>query len=235
MCVKTLARTLWWVSGPTKVSSCKCWSTRERVSKDVSPFLGSDAYPSSCPNFERLDLFTQCIGILFVDSLLDEYPVGGHTGLSRVSEFGCGTVSPIRGVGSSEMTAGRASGKPLIVASTAISTLASSKTMNGLFPPSSRLSFLTVGEHCSINSLPTRVLPVKLTLWTNGLVQISLPTSATVVKLGMIWTTPGGMPASKARMAMPPAERGVSPAGFQMVVHPAAMAAPAFRVIMAMG
>lgn len=43
---------------------------------------------------------------------------------------------------------------------------ASSKTIKGAFPPSSIDIFLSVDEDCCIKILPTRVDPVKDTLWT---------------------------------------------------------------------
>ena len=46
---------------------------------------------------------------------------------------------------------------------------------------------------------------------------------------------PGGTPASWASSAMANADKGVSSAGLITQVHPAAMAAPALRVIMAFG
>ena len=45
--------------------------------------------------------------------------------------------------------------------STAASTSASSKTMKGALPPSSRASFLIVGALCAISRRPTSVEPVK--------------------------------------------------------------------------
>lgn len=109
-----------------------------------------------------------------------------------------------------------------MAASIAVSILASSKTMNGLFPPSSSESFLTVDEHCDIRILPTRVLPVKLTLRTDRLVHNSAPTSATLCNVVITLIDPTGNPACVARTACAKAERGVSPAGFHTVVHPAA-------------
>jgi hypothetical protein len=47
---------------------------------------------------------------------------------------------------------------------TAISISASSKTMNGALPPSSRDNFLAVPAHCCISNLPTSVEPVKVSL-----------------------------------------------------------------------
>ncbi|MCY1238164.1 hypothetical protein D9M72_508890 [compost metagenome] len=62
--------------------------------------------------------------------------------------------------------------------STASSMSASSKTMKGALPPSSRLTFLIWSEHCRIKSRPTSVEPVKLILRTFGLLQSSRPIAA---------------------------------------------------------
>src|SRR3546814_8961888 len=60
---------------------------------------------------------------------------------------------------------------------TASSRSASSKTMNGALPPSSRDTFLIPGAHCSISLAPTSVEPVKEILRTLGLAVSSLPMS----------------------------------------------------------
>src|SRR5215469_14495503 len=60
---------------------------------------------------------------------------------------------------------------------TAISTSASSKTMNGALPPNSSEIFLTVPAHCCISNLPTSVDPVKVSLRTVGFEVSSPPTS----------------------------------------------------------
>src|SRR6202035_2337898 len=60
---------------------------------------------------------------------------------------------------------------------TAISMSASSNTMNGALPPSSRETFLTVPAHCSISNLPISVEPVQVSLRTVGLEVISPPIS----------------------------------------------------------
>src|SRR6266849_6665618 len=60
---------------------------------------------------------------------------------------------------------------------TAISMSASSKTMNGALPPNSSETFFTVPAHCSINSLPISVEPVKVSLRTVGFEVISPPIS----------------------------------------------------------
>ena len=100
-------------------------------------------------------------------------------------------------------------------ASTAVSILASSKTIKGLFPPSSRLSFFRLPAHCCANSFPTLVLPVKLNFFTSLFVQSSLPTSATRLSVVTTLIAPLGNPASCARTAWARQLSGVSPAGFQ--------------------
>ena len=49
---------------------------------------------------------------------------------------------------------------------TAASMSASSKTMNGAFPPSSRAIRFTVPAHWAINNLPTSVDPVNVSILT---------------------------------------------------------------------
>src|ERR1700740_1663733 len=114
---------------------------------------------------------------------------------------------------------------------TAISISASSKTMNGALPPSSSESFLTVPAHCCISNLPTSVEPVKVGVRTVGLEVNSPPISfdgpVTQEK------TPFGTPARSASSHKANAENGVAVAGFSTIVHPAAKAGPALRVIIA--
>src|SRR5688572_23622801 len=116
---------------------------------------------------------------------------------------------------------------------TAASRSASSNTMNGALPPSSRDTFFTVPAHCDINSLPTSVEPVKLSLRTSGLLVNSPP-----MALALPVTTemmPGGRPAFSASTHKASAENGVSSAGLITIVQPAAKAGPTLRVIIAVG
>ena len=113
------------------------------------------------------------------------------------------------------------------------STSASSNTINGALPPSSKDTFFSVGAHCCINNLPTGVEPVKVSLRTVGLLVISAP-------IGRDWpvttlNTPAGTPASSASTARARAEKGVSEAGRATKPQPAASAGPHLRVIMADG
>src|SRR5215469_4140621 len=116
---------------------------------------------------------------------------------------------------------------------TAISISASSKTMNGALPPNSIEVFFTVAAHCSINSFPISVEPVKVSLRTVGFEVISPPIS----EAGPFTQekTPFGSPARSPSSHSASAEYGVAVAGFSTIVQPAANAGPAFRVIIAAG
>ena len=105
--------------------------------------------------------------------------------------------------------------------------------MNGALPPSSSDSFFTVVAHCAISSLPVSVEPVNDSFRTIGL----LVSSAPISDAGPVMTlnTPLGTPARSASSASASAENGVCDAGFSTTAQPAAMAGPAFRVIIASG
>lgn len=122
-----------------------------------------------------------------------------------------------------------------IAPATAASKSASSKTINGAFPPSSKDNFFNVEEDCFIKSFPTPVEPVNDTFLTIGELVIVSPTSAVFFNALMMFTTPLGTPARCASSARAKAVNGVSPGDFATTVHPAARAAPIFRVIMAAG
>ena len=117
--------------------------------------------------------------------------------------------------------------------STAAPRSASSKTMKGALPPSSRLTFFTVPAHCPISCLPIPVEPVKLNLRTTGFEVISRPISDDLPVITL--NTPAGTPARSASSARARAESGVAVAGLTTIGHPAARAGPALRVIMAAG
>ena len=115
----------------------------------------------------------------------------------------------------------------------ASSRSASSNTMKGALPPSSIVVRLSVGAHCSSSSLPTAVLPVKLSLRTSG-----LPVSSAPISWGLPTTTlkqPAGKPARSASSAIASADRGVSSAGLTTTVQPAASAGATLRAIIALG
>ncbi len=116
---------------------------------------------------------------------------------------------------------------------TASSRSASSKTINGALPPSSRDTFLIPGAHCSISLAPTSVEPVKEILRTLGLAVSSLPMSPAEPVTTL--STPLGIPARSASSTIASAENGVCDAGLMTMVQPAASAGPALRVIIAAG
>ncbi|MDT4849802.1 hypothetical protein FQZ97_839320 [compost metagenome] len=117
---------------------------------------------------------------------------------------------------------------------TAASRSASSKTMKGALPPSSRLTFLMVSAHWAISSLPIPVEPVKESFCTNEFPVSSAPISRDLVP-GTMFSTPAGIPARSPSAASAKAESGVSEAGLSTTVQPAASAGPTLRVIMALG
>ncbi|MBS1256225.1 MAG: hypothetical protein MAG581_02038 [Deltaproteobacteria bacterium] len=75
--------------------------------------------------------------------------------------------------------------------SMALSRSASSKTINGDLPPSSRVSFLSEFAVCSRISLPISVEPVKAIFFKSGCFTISEPVSPGPV---ITFKTPGGSP-----------------------------------------
>jgi hypothetical protein len=122
----------------------------------------------------------------------------------------------------------------IIAPSRAASRSASSKIRNGAFPPSSIETFSTLSADCAISLRPTSVEPVKESLRSRG---SEITGSATELddELVMMFRTPPGRPTSSSSCASANAERGVSFAGFQTIVQPAAMAGPIFRVPIAVG
>ena len=120
--------------------------------------------------------------------------------------------------------------------STALSTSASSKTMKGALPPSSRLIFLMVGAHWAARMRPTSVEPVKDRWRTTSLSHSTWPMAMERCASALsTFSTPGGMPARKASSAQARAESGVASAGLMTTGQPAASAGATLRVIMAMG
>ena len=116
--------------------------------------------------------------------------------------------------------------------STTLSRSASSKTMNGLFPPSSRLSFFPVPAVAWRMCRPTSVEPVNAILSTSGWSTSSLPDSPSPV---ITLRTPAGRPASWASSANARAVSGVNSAGFRTTVHPAASAGATFHATISSG
>src|SRR5262245_4495041 len=92
---------------------------------------------------------------------------------------------------------------------------------------------LTVSADCRSSKRPTSVDPVKLIFLTTSLwvscAQIARASPVTTLN------TPDGIPASEASAAKARAEYGVSSAGRQIMVQPAASAAAALRAIIAEG
>src|SRR5690625_1811799 len=87
--------------------------------------------------------------------------------------------------------------------------------------------------HWAMSFRPTAVEPVKLSFLTVGLAVKAAPISSGAPVITLL--TPLGMPACCAKYANANAVKGVASAGLMTIVHPAANAAPALRVIMAAG
>ncbi len=121
----------------------------------------------------------------------------------------------------------------MMAPSTAASRSASSKTMKGALPPSSRPTFFTVAAAWRISSLPTSVEPVKPMNFTSAASHQTLPMAG--ASPVMTLSTPAGMPARWASSASASAVSGVSGAGLITAVQPAASAGLTLRVIMAAG
>ena len=82
-----------------------------------------------------------------------------------------------------------------IAPTTASSRSASSNTINGAFPPSSREVRRIFSAHCSSNSLPTRVEPVKDSLRAKPDRIIGSITSPAFIAVTQL-TAPAGTPTS---------------------------------------
>ena len=111
---------------------------------------------------------------------------------------------------------------------------ASSKTMKGALPPSSKLSRLICWAACSMIPLPTSVEPVNPILRMSGCVSSSLPTRRERLVVSTL-RVPAGSPASCVILAMASAVSGVAEAGLSTTVQPAARAGAIFRVTMVAG
>ena len=123
-----------------------------------------------------------------------------------------------------------ASIKPL----TASSILASSITTNGAFPPSSMEQRITLSAASFKIIRPTSVEPVNERFFTRlscSILAIAGPVGVGRIKL----TTPFGTPARSKISMMASAVSGVSPAGFKIIVQPAAIAGPILRVAIPAG
>jgi hypothetical protein len=123
-----------------------------------------------------------------------------------------------------------------IAPSTALSMSASSNTMKGALPPSSRLIFLIVGAHCAARMRPTSVEPVNDRWRTTSLAHSTLPISIEpALSAVRMFSTPAGMPARWASSATASADSGVCSAGLMITGQPAASAGATLRVIIAIG
>src|SRR5436309_14213557 len=111
--------------------------------------------------------------------------------------------------------------------STAASQSASGKKMLGDFPPSSRVTRLSVSAADFTMILPTAALPVNAILSTLECATMAAPADSP--KPLTILTTPGGKPASSNQLANSSAVRGVCSAGLRTQVQPAAMAGASFQ------
>ena len=110
--------------------------------------------------------------------------------------------------------------------STALSRSASSNTMKGDLPPSSRVSFLPVPAVASRIRRPTSVEPVNAILSMPSWRTISSPVRPSPVT---ILSTPGGRPASWHSSANRSAVRLVNSAGLSTTVLPVASAGATFH------
>ena len=116
--------------------------------------------------------------------------------------------------------------------STALSRSASSKTMKGDLPPSSRVSDLPEPAVASRMRRPTSVEPVKAILSMPGCLTISSPVVPSPVTM---LTTPGGRPAISQISANRSAVSGVNSAGFSTTVLPSAIAGAIFQASISSG
>ena len=117
---------------------------------------------------------------------------------------------------------------------TALSRSASGQTMNGALPPSSIDVRITVRDACSSSNFPTWVDPVKLTLRARPL-SIHVSTTEPGSSVVTTFSTPAGKPASVRISVRASVVSGVSSAGLNTMVQPAAIAGPILRVPIASG
>ena len=108
---------------------------------------------------------------------------------------------------------------PAIAAAEAASRSASGKMIDGLLPPSSRLTRFTRAAAPAWIARPVAFEPVNVIASTSGWATRAAPTVSPVP-----WTTlntPGGIPASSASSAMRTAVMGVCSAGLRTTLLPA--------------
>src|SRR5580692_11717807 len=110
----------------------------------------------------------------------------------------------------------------------ATSKSASGKIMAGDLPPNSTVTFFMLPDAaCTINR-PTSVDPVNVTLSTPACADSAAPAVGPMPVTTL--STPLGKPASSASSPRRSAVNGVSSAGFNTTVHPAASAGAHFQV-----
>ncbi len=123
---------------------------------------------------------------------------------------------------------------PILMPSITALRSASSKTMTGALPPSSRCTRLSVDAASRAMILPVAVSPVSETIATPGWRTRAAPTRspAPVTTLN----TPGGkISSSSISSARRRAVRGVHSDGFNTTVLPAARAGPIFQAVIISG
>ena len=115
-----------------------------------------------------------------------------------------------------------------ITASSARSTSASSNTITGFLPPSSKWSRLRVGAPCAWIIDPVDDSPTNAIARIAGCSVSALPAVSPIPCTTL--STPGGNPASSAVSASSCAVNGDHSAGLWTTVHPAASAGAIFHV-----
>ena len=118
-------------------------------------------------------------------------------------------------------------------ASAARSRSASSQTISGFFPPSSRHTFASRAPAACAIQRPTAVEPVKLMRSTSGDSTSAAPASSPSPCTTL--STPGGRPASCASRAKAHALSGVSSAGLSTAAFPQRSAGKTFHATLAIG
>src|ERR1700759_2964665 len=117
---------------------------------------------------------------------------------------------------------------PKLTHEIALSISASSKTIFGLLPPNSSVTFFKLELAAAFMIWrPTTVDPVKATLSISICEEMAAP--ATLPKPDRTLMTPGGKPASLTSLAAYKAESGVCSAVLMSTVFPAAITGPIFH------
>ncbi|SST08940.1 Uncharacterised protein [Acinetobacter baumannii] len=115
----------------------------------------------------------------------------------------------------------------------AMSRLVSSRMITGDLPPSSREKRVMFSTAACPISLPTGVEPVNASLSMPGCAASAAPASAPVPVT--MFTTPGGIPASRHNWPRRRAVSGVSSAGLRTTVQPQARAGTIFQIAISRG